>query len=101
MSNTRKRIVAAALAAVTAISLSTMALASNEDENRQPGEEMMSKEQIIDKALADYPGEVTKAYLEKKRGKDVWEIEIKGDDGKKWETYYDAMNGELVKADAE
>lgn len=61
----------------------------------------MTKEQAIVKALTEHPGEVQKAYKEKKKGQDVWEVKINADDGKQWELYYDVGTGELVKAESE
>lgn len=56
----------------------------------------MTKEQAIEKALKAHPGQVTKAYEDTKKGKKTWEVKIKGDDGKKWEMYYEIATGELV-----
>lgn len=47
-------------------------------------------------ALKAHPGKVTKAYKDRKNGKETWEVKIKGDDGKKWEVYYDMKTGVLV-----
>lgn len=56
----------------------------------------ISKEQAIDMALKAHPGEVVKAYEDTKRGKKTWEVRIKGNDGKKWEIYYEIKTGALV-----
>jgi len=56
----------------------------------------MTKEQAIEKALKAHPGQVTKAYEDTKKGKKTWEVKIKGDDGKKWEVYYEIATGELI-----
>ena len=56
----------------------------------------ITKEQAIDMALKAHPGKVTKAYKDRKNGKETWEVKIKGDDGKKWEVYYDMKTGDLV-----
>lgn len=48
------------------------------------------------KPLKAHPGQVTKAYEDTKKGKKTWEVKIKGDDGKKWEMYYEIATGELV-----
>ena len=101
METVTKLITAAALAAITVLSVSALGLASDDEKAMQPSAGMLTKEQAIEKALADHPGDVEKAYREKKRGKDVWEVKIEGDDGKEWELYYDARSGELVKADSE
>ena len=61
----------------------------------------ITKEQATEMALKAHPGEVTKAYKDRKNGKETWEVKIKGDDGKKWEVYYDIKTGELVDEDAD
>ena len=61
----------------------------------------ISKEQAVEMAKQDVPGEVIKAYKETKKGREVWEVQIAGEDGKKREYYYDVETGELVKKDIE
>lgn len=56
----------------------------------------ITKEQAIEMALKAHPGKVTKAYEDTKKGKKTWEVKIKGDDGKKWEMYYEIATGELI-----
>jgi uncharacterized membrane protein YkoI len=85
----KKRFIAAVLG-VTAILFTSISVAGD----------AISKEQAIEKALQAHSGEVTKAYQETRRGQEVWEVQIQGDDGKKWITYY-AMSGELVQEEAE
>ena len=53
-------------------------------------------EQAVEMALKAHPGKVTKAYEDTKKGKKTWEVKIKGDDGKKWEVYYEIATGQLV-----
>ena len=77
------------LAAVLTVSAS-MALAAG-----------MTKEEATAKATAAQPGEVTKVYQEKNKGQDVWEVKIKGQDGKKWEVFYAVDTGEFVKESSE
>jgi uncharacterized membrane protein YkoI len=60
----------------------------------------ISKEQAAEMALQVHPGEVTKAYQETRRGQEVWEVQIKGDDHKEWRLYY-ALSGELIKEEVE
>lgn len=57
----------------------------------------ISKDQAVEKAQQDAPGEVVKAYKETKKGRAVWEVQIAGEDGKKREYYYNVETGELVK----
>ncbi len=56
----------------------------------------ITKEQAIEMALKLHPGEVTKAYEDGHKGKQTWEVKIKGKDGKKWKTYYEISTGTLV-----
>jgi len=39
---------------------------------------------------------VTKAYEDSHKGKQTWEVKINGNDGKKWEVYYEIATGALV-----
>jgi uncharacterized membrane protein YkoI len=57
----------------------------------------LTKEQAVEKALKQHPGKLEKAYKETRKGKEVWEVKIKGDDGSEHELYYDAKTGEPVK----
>ncbi|MCP5419746.1 MAG: PepSY domain-containing protein [Gammaproteobacteria bacterium] len=61
---------------------------------------MLSKDDATKMALEAHPGELIKAYKETRRGEEVWEVQVKGDDGKKWEIYY-SMAGKLVKEESE
>ena len=61
----------------------------------------VDKDQLVAQALADHPGKVTKVYQEQMRGKTVWEVKIDGDDGKRYEVYFDATSGELVKTEVD
>ncbi|MFZ1494846.1 MAG: PepSY domain-containing protein [Candidatus Competibacter denitrificans] len=56
----------------------------------------ITKEQATDMALKAHPGKVIKAYEDTKKGKKTWEVKIQGDDGKKWEIYYEITTGLLV-----
>ncbi|HCK79920.1 MAG TPA: PepSY domain-containing protein [Candidatus Competibacter sp.] len=56
----------------------------------------VTKEQAVEMALKAHPGKVTKAYEDTKKGKKTWEVKIDGDDGKKWEVYYEIKTGQLV-----
>ncbi len=61
-----------------------------------PATTAITKEQAIEMALKAHPGKVIKADDETKKGKEAWEVKIKGDDGKKWEVYYEIATGELL-----
>ncbi|MBL8251137.1 MAG: PepSY domain-containing protein [Candidatus Competibacter sp.] len=56
----------------------------------------ITKEQAVEMALKAHPGKVTKAYEDTKKGKKTWEVKVDGDDGKKWEVYYEIKTGQLV-----
>ena len=88
MKNTKKNAIAATLVAFATI-YAGVSLAA------------LTKEQAVEKAQKDYPGELIKAYQETKKGRQVWEVQIAGQDGKKWEIYYDVETGDLVEAESE
>lgn len=54
----------------------------------------LSKEDAIAKAQAIHPGEVVKAYTEVQHGRTLWEVQIKGADGRKAAIFIDAETGE-------
>ena len=66
-----------------------------------PATTAITKEQAVEMALKAHPGKVTKAYEDTKKGKKTWEVKIKGDDGKKWEVYYEIATGELIAEEAD
>ena len=66
-----------------------------------PTSAAITKEQAIEMALKAHPGKVTKAYEDTKKGKKTWEVKIKGDDGKKWEVYYEIATGLLIAEQSE
>jgi uncharacterized membrane protein YkoI len=57
----------------------------------------LSKERATEMALQAHPGEAIKAYQETKKGKKVWEIQVKGADGKHWEVFYDVETGKFIE----
>lgn len=61
----------------------------------------ITKEQAAEMALEAHPGKVTKVYEDTKKGKKTWEVKITGDDGKKWEVYYEIATGNLVAEEAD
>lgn len=99
--NLRQLVNAAALALITTAAATAFAAeepkaASQPAAATAPATTGITKEQAIEMALKAHPGEVTKAYEDTKKGKKTWEVKIKGNDGKKWEMYYDIKTGELV-----
>lgn len=56
----------------------------------------ITKQQAIDMALKARPGAVIKAYQERKRGADAWEVQVKSKDGQRWALYYALADGRLI-----
>ena len=104
--NLRHLLSAATFAAITTVA-TTVAFAAGEAPAAPaptaavPAKTPITKEQAIEMALKAHPGKVTKAYEDTKKGKKTWEVKIKGDDGKKWEVYYEIVTGELVAEEAD
>lgn len=99
---------AAVLAVATAFASAAFAAESKDTTpaaSRQPAAATatheITKEQATDMALKAHPGKVTKAYEDTKKGKKTWEIKIDGNDGKKWEVYYEIKTGALVAEEAD
>ncbi len=61
----------------------------------------LTKEQIIEIALLEVPGEVTEIEQERRRGKSIFEVEVLGSDGNEMEIYIAADTGEILKVEAE
>ena len=60
----------------------------------------MSREQAVKAALAAVPGKVTDSGIEKKRGKNVWVIEIVADkDGAEIDVLVDLDSGKVIGMD--
>lgn len=98
-------IFAVTLAAFTAGMMggSTQAIAAaDEVRNIQSTDQLLPLEDIIAEAKKRHEGQLIEAELKSLGGRDVYEIEILDEDGKVWETYFDAKTGEvmtLVKED--
>ena len=88
-----------------ALSGSLPALAA--DQQKQPGSPdapraaILPLEEILQRVKAQHPGRVTETELEHKDGRDVYEIDVVGDDGVKQELKYDAWTGEQLSAEVE
>jgi uncharacterized membrane protein YkoI len=93
---------AAALAMVTTVATTVAFAATPAPATSPPAaaapatKHEITKKQAEEMALKAHPGKITKAYEDTKKGKKTWEVKIDGDDGKKWEVYYDIKTGELV-----
>lgn len=48
-------------------------------------------------ALEKHPGAIIQVSLEKEDGKQIFDIDIQGDDGKKWEIECDVTTAEVVE----
>jgi len=60
----------------------------------------VSREQAVEAALAAVPGKVTDAGIEKKRGKNVWVIEIVAEkDGAEIDVLVDLDSGKVIGLD--
>jgi len=57
-------------------------------------------EQAIKTAVEKVPGTVVEAELEKKHDKTVWEVEVRGADGKVTEVHIDAATGTVIDTEA-
>ena len=84
MQTVKHWLIAATLASVAAFS-TTAVLAAD-----------LTKEQATEMALKAHPGKVVKAYQETYKGQKGWEVQLQGDDGKKWTIYY-TMDGKLME----
>ncbi|MDS4022768.1 MAG: PepSY domain-containing protein [Candidatus Competibacter sp.] len=90
----------AAIALALAATFATISFAQSKDAapaaSQPAAAREITKEQAVEMALKAHPGKVTKAYEDTKKGKKTWEVKIDGNDGKKWEVYYEIKTGELV-----
>lgn len=59
--------------------------------------EILSLEQVVEKAKKDHPGQLLEAELEEKKGRLIYELELLDEEGIVWELKYDAKSGELLK----
>jgi uncharacterized membrane protein YkoI len=59
--------------------------------------DILSLEQILRKADAQHEGHVLESELERKDGRDVYEVEVVDDQGRVWEMKFDARTGEVLK----
>jgi cytochrome b/uncharacterized membrane protein YkoI len=92
-------LIAAVLAVFAAGMLGGSALAkadTNELGDLQGVKTFVPLEDVIDKAKAQRPGQLLEAELKNIKGQEVYEIEILDEDGKVWETYFDAKSGEIM-----
>lgn len=105
--NKRNTLYATTLAIITTFTATTAFTAEEPKTVPQPtttaipATTAITKEQAVEMALKAHPGKVTKAYEDTKKGKKTWEVKINGDDGKKWEVYYEIATGKLVAEEAD
>ena len=55
----------------------------------------------VDAALAKKPGKVLEVELETENGREIYEIDIAGDDGKRWELECDLETIKIIKVELE
>ena len=55
----------------------------------------------VNAALAQKPGKVLEVELENEGGKEVYEVDIAGDDGKRWELTCDLATVKIIKVEIE
>ncbi|MBL8527425.1 MAG: PepSY domain-containing protein [Burkholderiales bacterium] len=53
----------------------------------------------VDAALAQKPGKVLEVELETHKGKEIYEIDIAGNDGKRWELKCDLETAKIIRAE--
>ncbi|MEO6423305.1 MAG: PepSY domain-containing protein [Candidatus Nitrotoga sp.] len=68
---------------------------SNYDEHNK------NMNQCVKTALEKHPGGVIEVEFEKEDDKSIFEVEIQGKDGKKWEVECDAVTGDVIKDEEE
>lgn len=69
---------------------------STETARLQQSGEILQQEQILERARARQPGEVTEIEVKKKRGQYIYEVDIADDKGVKRELKFDAKTGEFL-----
>ena len=57
---------------------------------------ILSLDQILRKADEQHAGRVLESELERKNGRDVYEVEVVDDQGRVWEMKFDARTGEVL-----
>jgi uncharacterized membrane protein YkoI len=58
-------------------------------------------EDVVERALATYPGRLLEAEREQENGRQVYQLEIIDEDGRTLELDYDVFTGELMQAQEE
>ncbi len=89
------------LAIVAGTALARPALARDDDHDRarqavRSGEALPLRT-ILDKAAAEFPGELIEAELEDEHGRLIYEIKLISPDGNVLKVYYDARDGSVLK----
>lgn len=74
---------------------------SDHDEARRLQElgDILSLEEILQRARSVHPGRIIEVELDKKHGRYIYEIESVGKSGLVWEMRFDAKSGELLSAE--
>jgi uncharacterized membrane protein YkoI len=93
-----KRVFPLALAALLAVS--TTAHAGDHDRARRAVQsgQVLPLRTVLDKAMAQFPGDLIEAELEEKHGRIVYEIKLISPEGNVIKLHYDASDGRLLSA---
>jgi uncharacterized membrane protein YkoI len=75
-------------------------VAPNVEQSQAP-KDLLTPEQIAERARRERPGTIQEIELEHKLGRHVYEVEMIGDGGAKWELKFDAKTGELLSTKAD
>ena len=99
----RRAACCALFAVICAALYAPMAGADSDDHVRarklRESGEILSLEQIVERARAAKGGEVIETELERKQGRYVYEVEILDSAGRVWEVELDAKTGELLEVE--
>ncbi|MBC7908052.1 MAG: PepSY domain-containing protein [Rhodospirillaceae bacterium] len=88
------------LALAASLALSAPAMAGDHDRARRAVQagEVLPLRTILDKAAAQFPGDLIEAELEDERGQMVYEIKLISPEGNVIKLHYDARDGRLLSA---
>jgi uncharacterized membrane protein YkoI len=101
----RSRLILFLAAVLTSAAISTFAADSEQSaadvERAKKSGEILPREEIIQRAKALHPGNVTEIELDHKRDRYVYEVDITDATGAKTEMKFDAKTGELISKEVE
>ncbi len=99
---TLMRRLAATGISVAAMLFANAALADHDEAYRlrQSGE-ILPLSELVQRAQEIHPGQLLETELKQRRGRYIYEIEIRGEDNNYYELYFDAATGELLRQEQE